>query len=198
MATTMQGLAPNQFNPRGQYIQYGGDGRASVYVQGGILFDEKGHDLMYLYLTDPDRSRFKNILYWMNYMGYAMNSELRHEVVKLRREQELRARMEAEMAKLDAQQSADLAQLEKELNDAARAARFKNMGPIPEDPSEKVIPELELTDTERSVLGEYEESFGLPAPQEDADIFAQDMADLPEITPQVVQAVLPRKAARKK
>ena len=147
---------PTKFNPRGQYIAYAGQGRATVYVQNGYLYSEQGDDLMYLYLNDPDRSRFKNVLYWMNFMGYAMNAELRTEVIKLRREQELQERMKAELARLDEMQAAEMAQLEKELADAQRKARLQTLGPLPPTPVQEEIPELELTETERQILGDYQ------------------------------------------
>lgn len=155
-------MEPTKFNPRGQYIAYAGQGRATVYVQNGYLFSEQGEDLMFSYLNDPDRGRFKNILYWMNFMGYAMNAELRTEVIKLRREQELQERMKAEMARLDEMQAAEMAQLERELAEAQRKARLQTLGPLPPSPVQDEIPELELTETERAILGDVPVSLDEP------------------------------------
>lgn len=183
---------PTKFNRRGLYIAYAGEGRATVYVQDGMLYAEDGTDLMHGYLTDPDRTRFKNILYWMNFMGYAMNAELRHEVVKLRREQELQERMKSELARLDEMQAVEMAQLEKELADAQRQARLKSMPALPPDVQSKVIPELELTDTEKAVLGQ---DFELQDPTFDED-FGE--LDEPEEDPEPVAPAPALKAATKK
>lgn len=191
---------PSEFNPKGVYVMYGGQGRATVYVQGGVLFDGKGVDLMYKFLSDPDKSRFKNILYWMNYHGYAMNSELRLEVVKLRRQQELEMRMQEEMARLDKMQQEEMANLEKELEDAQRRARLKTLGPLPPDPKKEIIPELELTEAEKNILG-FEDDTEEYLP--DASLGDDEVEEyLPEeveeeITPEPVKPALKQKSAAK-
>lgn len=162
------------FNPRGQYIMYAGENRAAVYVQDGHLFGENGDDLVYMYNTDPDKSRHRNVLYWMNYNGYAMNAELRSEVVKMKRKAELEQKIAEEMERLDQAHRRELEELERELQEARRRDRQRNLGPIPPDPEDRVIPELELSETEEKVLASLEDDYVMPPLAEDEDFVDPD------------------------
>lgn len=179
------GSSPRQFDNKGQYITYAGEKRALVHIQDGYLFNEAGEDLTYLYQNDPDKARFKNILYWMNFQGYAMNSELRQQVVKMRRRQELEARMAEEMARLERVQQEELQSLERELEEARRRERMRGLGPIPPDPQDRVIEELELSDTEEKVLGDLTPKYDtqMPPLEEDEDFAEGDFAAAAEEDP---------------
>lgn len=162
-------VAPKSFNPRGNYVMYAGEYRASVFVQDGHMFGENGDDLVYTYNTDPDKARHRNVLYWMNYNGYAINAELRSEVLKMRRKAELEQRIAEEMERLDQAHKRELEELEKELQEARRRDRQRNLGPIPPDPSDRVIPELELSETEEQILSSLEQDYAMPPLSDDED-----------------------------
>lgn len=156
------------FNPKGQYLRYSGGNRREVYLQAGKLYNIKHEPL-------------KADLNWLEQNGYAMNAELRNEVVRqqatLRHQKELeaiQAKIAAETARLMAEQEAEINEHYKELSYSAP----------PPSPKRRQHEEIKLTSVEKRLLN-------LPDPEpeqsdeedeeEDADLFQE--GDLDSVGP---------------
>lgn len=121
-----------QFNPKGQYMLYAGGNRREVYLQDGCFYNIQ-HELL---PTD---------LKWLDENGYAMNAELRNEVInqmtrqKYRRElDELNAKIEQESAKLREAQATELDKHYKQMT--------QSTSPAPKS-------DLKLTQVEKALYG---------------------------------------------
>lgn len=128
------------FNPKGQYLMYGGADRKEVYVQEGELYNAKHQRLA------PDLNH-------LNRNRYAMNAELRVKVVQQRAAKEFHtklSKLQAEQAEFERQM---LAMHESELTEQTRELEESLLPAIPPHPSTPQVAPIVLTEIERRLLG---------------------------------------------
>lgn len=128
-----------KFNPKGPYHLYSGGDRREVYLQDGRFFNTK-HELLPANLE------------WLDANGYAMNHELRNEVVRQQARLKHRKELEALKAKIAAEEARMLVEQEVEL--AKHHAEMTSYSAPPPAPSKRKHAPIQLTAVEKDLYGD--------------------------------------------
>lgn len=147
---------PATFNPKGKYMKFAGGNRKEVFVQEGHLFNAMHQALP----TD---------LRWLDQKGYAMNAELRKEVVRqqtVKKYQARKAQLEREIAEETARVQALQDQELSELYDGEEKDHYDAPPPSPKALEKSSVV---LTSVEKKLAGIEEDVPEVDLSDEDDD-----------------------------
>lgn len=127
-----------KFDPKGQYVQYGGESKREVYVQEGRFYNIKGDQLPWN-------------LAWLEENNYCISNDLRSVVI----EQQTKLKYAQEKAALDARMKADMeAQLR--AFDTEAALHRKELEELNQKSEDKKKSQIKLTEVEKRLYGHEE------------------------------------------